>query len=143
MCGTSRLAGTGGARHDATMLTQARVPINRVLAAALACLGAASAVPIPLAQLDFAGLIDVFNINSGDSPDALLVIAAIGGVLTVAVIGAAFLGAGLALSGSRAARPVLLGAALCGLATAFPFWLPAGVIIGAGGLMADRADLGG
>jgi hypothetical protein len=44
---------------------------NRLAAAALAALGAASAIPIPLAQLDFAGMINVFHIDSGDSPQAL------------------------------------------------------------------------
>ena len=41
---------------------------NRIAAGALAALGAASAIPIPLAQLDFAGLFDAFGIDSGDSP---------------------------------------------------------------------------
>jgi hypothetical protein len=52
---------------------------TRLAAAALAAFGAASAIPIPLAQLDFAGIVDAFDIDAGDSPDALLVIAGIGG----------------------------------------------------------------
>jgi len=52
---------------------------SRLAAAVMATLGATSAIPIPLAQLDFAGFWNVFDIDSGDSPDALLVIAGIGG----------------------------------------------------------------
>jgi hypothetical protein len=104
---------------------------NRVVAAALAALGAAGAVPIPLAQLDFAGLFNVFNIDSGDSPRALLVIAGVGGVLTIAALALAFIGAALALTGGSAARVCLTTAALAGLVTAMPLWIPAGVLIGA------------
>ena len=74
-------------KHDREPLTT-----NRIAAAALAALGAAGAIPIPLAQLDFAGLFDAFNIDSGDSPRALLVIAGVGGILTIAVIALAFAG---------------------------------------------------
>jgi hypothetical protein len=104
---------------------------NRLAAAALAALGAASAVPTPLAQLDFAGIINVFNIDSGDSPRALHIIAGVGGVLTVAVLALAFVGAALAATGHPAARAVLIAAALAGLVTAMPLWIPAGVVIGA------------
>jgi hypothetical protein len=104
---------------------------NRIAAAALGVLGAASAIPIPLAQLDFAGLISVFDIDHGDSPQALLVIAAVGGVLTFAVLALAFAGAFLALAGAPSARPALVAAALAGLATAMPLWIPFGVLIGA------------
>ena len=86
--------------------------------------GAASAIPIPLAQLDFAGLFNAFNIDSSDSPRVLLVISAVGGVLTIAVVALAFVGSGLALAGSTAA--------LAGLVTAMPLWIPAGILIGAG-----------
>ena len=71
---------------------------SRIAAAALAALGAASAIPIPLAQLDFAGLFNVFNIDAGDSPDALQVMAGVGGVLTIGVLVTAFVGAALALT---------------------------------------------
>jgi hypothetical protein len=111
---------------------------NRAAAAALAALGAASAVPIPLAQLDFAGLINAFNIDSGDSPRALLVLAGVGGVLTIAALALAFVGAALALAGSRSARPVLIAAALAGLVTAMPLWIPAGVVLGAAGILLGR-----
>ena len=66
---------------------------NRIAAAALATFGAASAIPIPLAQFDFAGLVDAFDIDNGDSPRALLVMAGVGGFLTIAVLAMAFAGA--------------------------------------------------
>jgi hypothetical protein len=104
---------------------------NRLAAAALAALGAASAIPIPLAQLDFAGIMNVFNIDAGDSPQALRIIAGVGGGLTIAVLGLAFVGAALGATGHPAARPVLIAAALAGCVTAMPLWIPAGVVIGA------------
>jgi len=104
---------------------------NRLAAAALAALGAASAIPIPLAQLDFAGLMNAFNIDAGDSPRALQIIAGVGGVLTIAVLAVALVGAALAANGHAAARGVLIAAALAGLVTAMPLWIPAGVVIGA------------
>jgi hypothetical protein len=104
---------------------------NRLAAAALAALGAASAIPIPLAQLDFAGFWNVFNIDSGDSPRALHIIMGVGGVLTIAVLALAFVGAALAAMGNSAAHAVLIAAALAGLVTAMPLWVPAGIVIGA------------
>jgi hypothetical protein len=103
----------------------------RLAAAALAALGAASAIPIPLAQLDFAGFWNVFDIDSGDSPRALHIIMGVGGVLTIGVLALAFVGAALAATGNPAARAVLVAAALAGLVTAMPLWVPAGVVIGA------------
>ena len=91
-------------RHDDHHRTDEPLTANRIAAAALAALGAASAIPIPLAQLDFAGLINAFNIDSGDSPRALLVIAGVGGILTIAVLALAFAGACLALAGAPSAR---------------------------------------
>ena len=122
-------------------ITQNREPLtpNRLAAAALAALGAASAIPIPLAQLDFAGLFNAFNIESGDSPQALLVIAGVGGILTIAVLGLAFVGVGLALSGAPAARSVLIAAALAGFVTAMPLWVPAGVVIGAAAILLGQS----
>jgi hypothetical protein len=120
---------------------------TRLAAAALATLGAASAIPIPLAQLDFAGLINVFHIDNGDSPRALLVIAGVGGTLTIGVLAFAFAGAFLAATGAASARAVLMTAALVGLVTAMPIWIPAGVLIGAAALLlpppnADEPDGG-
>jgi hypothetical protein len=112
--------------------------LNRIAAAALATLGAASAIPIPLAQLDFAGLIDVFDIDSGDSPHALLVMAGVGGALTFGVLALAFLGAALAFVHARAAQCLLVASALAGLVTAMPLWIPAGVVIGAAALVLGR-----
>lgn len=113
--------------------------INRIAAAALAALGAAVAIPIPLAQLDFAGVINVFNIGSGGSPRALVVIAAAGGVLTFVVLATALAGAVLAATGARPARAVLLTAAVAGFVTALPIWLPAGVVIGAAALLTEHS----
>lgn len=122
-------------------ITQNREPLtpNRLAAATLAALGAASAIPIPLAQLDFAGLFNAFNIESGDSPQALLVIAGVGGILTIAVLGLAFVGVGLALTGAPAARSVLIAAALAGFVTAMPLWVPAGVVIGAAAILLGQS----
>lgn len=112
--------------------------LNRIAAAALAALGAAVAIPIPLAQLDFAGVINAFNIESGGTPRALVVLAAIGGVLTFAVLATALAGAVLAATGAGSARAVLLTAAVAGFVTATPIWLPAGVVIAAAALLAER-----
>jgi hypothetical protein len=116
---------------------------NRFAAAALAVFGAASAIPIPLAQLDFAGIVNVFGIDSGDSPSALRVIAGVAGVLTIAVLALAFVGAALAATGAPAARGLLITAALAGLATAMPLWIPAGILIGAAAVLlgSDRAGV--
>jgi hypothetical protein len=115
---------------------------NRIAAGALAAFGAASAIPIPLAQLDFAGLINAFDIDSGDSPRALLVMAGVGGFLTIAVLAVAFAGAGLALAGAVAARPLLLAATLAGLVTAMPLWIPAGVVIRAAAMLLSQSSDG-
>ena len=58
-----------------------------------------------------------------------------GGTLTFAVLALAFLGAGLALASEPAASGVLMAAALAGLVTAMPLWIPAGGVIGAAALM--------
>lgn len=110
---------------------------NRIAAATIAAVGAAVAIPIPLAQLDFAGLVNVFNIESGGSPRALVVLVAVGGVLTCAVVATALVGAALAATGARQARAVLLTAAIAGFVTAMPIWLPAGIVIGAAALLTD------
>ena len=122
-------------------INQNREPLtaNRIAAAALAAIGAASAIPIPLAQMDFAGLFNAFNIDSGDSPRALLVIAAVGGILTVAVVALAFAGAALTLTGAPIARSILIAAALGGLVTAMPLWIPAGVVIGAAAVILGQS----
>jgi hypothetical protein len=104
---------------------------QHLVAAALAALGTASAIPIPLAQLDFAGVLNVFDIDDGDTPTAVLTIAAVGGVLTIAVLALALVGVFLALAGVPSARTVLIASAVAGFATATPFWIPAGVVLGA------------
>jgi hypothetical protein len=119
--------------HNGQALTQ-----NRMIAAALGTLGAASAIPVPLAQLDFAGLLNVFNIDNGNSPHALLVIAGAGGILTFAVLSLAFVGSFLAAIGAPSARAVLIAAALAGLITAMPLWIPSAVVIGAAAILLGK-----
>jgi hypothetical protein len=89
--------------------------------------------------LDFAGLFNAFNIDSGGSPRALLVVASVGGILTVAVVALAFAGAALALTGAPSAGSILIAASLGGLVTATPLWIPAGVVIGAAALILGQA----
>ena len=125
----------GDTRHMQMPQNKPALNATRLAAAALAALGAASAIPIPLAQLDFAGLINVFHIDNGDSPRALLVIAGVGGALTIGVLALAFAGAFLAAAGAASARAVLIAAALLGLVTAMPLWIPAGVLIAAAGAL--------
>jgi hypothetical protein len=63
------------------------------------------------------------------------VIAGIGGVLTLAVLALALTGSFLAATGFPSARAILIAAALAGLVTAMPLWIPAGVLIGAAALL--------
>lgn len=107
-------------------------------AAGLAALGTASAIPIPLAQLDFAGLINPFHIDHGDTPRSVLVIVGVAGLLTIGVIGLALAGVVLTLTGSTAAQPVLVTAAVAGLFTALPGWIPVGIVLGAAALVLSR-----
>jgi hypothetical protein len=109
----------------------------RLVAALLAVLGAASGIPLALAQLDFAGVIDVFGVDAGDVRPALLAVAAIGGALTCVVVTVALVGAALCLSGSVAARTVLVAAAVAGFATALMLWLPAALAILAAAYLLD------
>jgi hypothetical protein len=109
--------------------------VNRFAAAALAAIGAASAIPIALAQLDFAGLVNAFDIDNGDTPRGVIAMVGVGGFLTIAVIALAFVGAGLAFSGAPSARTLILAAAIAGLVTAFPFWIPAGVLLAVAALV--------
>jgi hypothetical protein len=114
---------------------------TRIAAAALAAVGAASAIPIPLAQLDFAGLFNAFNIDAGDSPAGLQVMAGVGGVLTIGVLVLAFAGAALALTDPLRARTILIAAALAGFVTALPLWMPAGVVIGAAAVILGQSAI--
>jgi hypothetical protein len=56
------------------------------------------------------------------------------------VLGLAFVGAGLALTGAPAARNILIAAALAGFVTAMPLWIPAGMVIGAGAILLGRSS---
>ena len=107
-------------------------------AGGLAALGTASAIPIPIAQLDFAGIINTFNIDNGDTPHAVLVIVGVAGILTIGVIGLALAGVVLTLTGSTSAQPVLVTAAVAGLFTAMPGWVPVGILLGAAALVTSR-----
>ena len=111
---------------------------QRFTAGGLAALGAVSAIPIPIAQLDFHGLINTFQIDSGGSPHALHVIVGVAGLLTIGVLVLALVGMVLALTGSPAARPVLIAAAVAGLVTALPGWVPAGIVLGSAALVIGR-----
>ena len=77
----------------------------------------------------------MFNIDSGGSSRALLIIAGTRGMLTIAAVAFAFTGAALAFVGAPSARKILVAAALAGLVTAMPLWIPAGVVIGAAALI--------
>ena len=112
----------------------------RIGAAAVAALGAASAIPLALAQLDFAGVLNAFNIDTDDTPTVVRTLAGVSGGLTFAVLAAALVGAGLALAGARAARGILAAAAVAGLVTATVLWIPAGVAIGAAVVVLDHTD---
>lgn len=107
----------------------------RILASALAALGDVSAVPLALAQLDFAGVVNAFDIHAGDAPHALLVFAGVSGVLTSFVALAALVGAALAFVGSRSARDVIIAVALGGLLSATILWIPTGLAIGAAAVL--------
>ena len=111
---------------------------QRLAAGGLAALGTASAIPIPIAQLDFAGLVNTFNIDNGDTPHAVLVTVAVAGLLTIGVIGLALAGVVLTLTNSTFAQPVLVTAAVAGLLTAMPGWIPVGILLGAAALVISR-----
>jgi len=115
---------------------------HRVAGAALAALGAGSAVPVALAQLDFAGVLNAFDIHAGDTPRGLLMFAGVSGVLTIAVIGLALAGAALALSDSERARKVLTTAAVAGFVSATILWIPCGVLLGAAALLIGQDEPG-
>jgi hypothetical protein len=105
--------------------------LNRLIAAALACLGAAGAIPVALAQLDFAGLLNAFDIASGDTPKALLVLAGISGVLTLFLACLTLAGAALVLAEAASASTILTVATVAGFVSATIFWIPSAACIGA------------
>jgi hypothetical protein len=113
-----------------------RTDTTRVAAAALAVIGAASGLPLALAQLDYAGVIGAFGIDAGDTARAVVVLAGVGGVLTLVVVLAALAGAVLCVAGAPAAHPLLIAAAIAGFATALLFWLPSAITIGAAAVLA-------
>jgi len=116
---------------------------DRLPAAALAVCGALSGIPLALAQLDFAGIVNVFAIDTGDVAHGLLVLAAIGGSLTCLVISAALAGAALCLTEPRTARTVLLSCALAGFLTSFLLWLPSALALAAAAHLLDAESSDG
>lgn len=113
---------------------------NAPIAAALAALGATAGIPLAIAQLDFAGIVDVFRIDA-DLPHAVTVLAGIGGFTTLCVVAATLAGAVLAALRSPAARPWLLACALAGFVTALMPWAPSALAIaGAACLCPDGDD---
>jgi hypothetical protein len=113
---------------------------NRIAAAALAAVAAVGAIPLALAKLDFAGVLNAFDIHAGDTPVGVLVLAGVSGFLTFGVLVLALWGVALTLSESPAARNVLVAAAVLGFATALVFWIPAGIMLGAAALILDDAE---
>ena len=113
---------------------------QRLSAAALAAIGVASAIPIPLAGLDFAGVLDIFNIDNGDTPRGVIAIVVVAAILTTGVLALACVGVALAAVGSPAARPVLVVSAVAGVVTAMPAWLPTGVLLGAAAYLLGRDE---
>jgi hypothetical protein len=103
---------------------------HRLPSAALATIGIVAAVPIPLAGLDFAGVLDIFRISHGDTPRALLAVVTVAAVLTVGVLLLAAAGVAMTLAGSPRARVLLTAAAIAGIVTAMPAWLPTAVLLG-------------
>lgn len=111
---------------------------QRLVAAALAALAVVSAVPIPLAGLDFAGIVDVFHIDGGDVSRGVVTVVTGAAVLTIGILLLACAGIVLAATGSRAARPVLLIAAAAGIVTAMAAWLPAGLLLGVAAHLVEK-----
>lgn len=112
---------------------------NRLAAGALGALGAAGAIPIALAQLDYAGWINVFGVDAGDSRHALIVFVGTSGIATLVVACVAAAGGALALAGSDWARALLLIAAAAGFVTALFFWIPLGLALGLAAVLAAPA----
>ena len=102
----------------------------RFAAAALGAFAAATAVPLGLAQLDFADVVTFVGIDHGDTPSGVLALAGVSGVATLVVSAVALAGAALALAEARSARTVLAGAAVAGLLSATIFWIPQAVLLG-------------
>jgi hypothetical protein len=120
------------------MTEEAQMVPTRLAAAALAALGAAAAIPVALAQLDFAGVVDALDVDAGDTPEALVVLAGVSGVVTLGVVCLALAGAALVLADAAGATTVLGVAAVAGFVSATIFWIPPGVCLGAAVAMLDR-----
>ncbi|MFN8224741.1 MAG: hypothetical protein U0R50_16020 [Gaiellales bacterium] len=115
---------------------------DRLVAGVLAALGALAGIPLVLAQLDFAGVVDVFSIEHGDVAHGLIVLATIAAAATGTIVAAGLAGAALCLAGSAYARPVLTAVAIAGFATALMLWLPIALTLGAAVHLLGRAEQG-
>ncbi len=104
--------------------------VHRFAAAALGAFAAATAVPLGLEQLDFAGMLTFVGIDHGNTPSGVLALAGVSGVATLVVIAVALAGAALAVAEARSAHTVLAGAAVAGLLSATIFWIPQAVLLG-------------
>ena len=104
--------------------------VHRFAAAALGAFAAATAVPLGLAQLDFADMVTFVGIDHGDTPSGVLALAGVSGIATLVVSAVALAGAALALAEARSGRTVLAGAAVAGLFSATIFWIPQAVLLG-------------
>jgi hypothetical protein len=102
--------------------------VHRFAAAALGAFAAATAVPLGLAQLDFADMVTFVGIDHGDTPAGVLALAGVSGIATLVVSAVAL--AGAALAEARSSRTVLVGAAVEGLFSATIFWIPQAVLLG-------------
>jgi hypothetical protein len=107
------------------------MPTHRFAAAALAAFAAATAVPLGLAQLDFAGIVTFVGIDHGDTPSGVLVFAGVSGIATLVLSVVALAGAALALVEPRRGRKTVVAVALGGLVSATIFWIPQAVMLAA------------
>jgi hypothetical protein len=112
----------------------------RLAAACLGALGAASAIPLALALLDLAGFFNAFDIHAGDTPHGVLVLAGVGGALTLAVAAVTAVGVALTVAGAPAARLLLTSAAIAGFFAAPLLWFPNTVLIGAAAVLLGNAE---
>jgi hypothetical protein len=78
--------------------------VHRFAAAALGAFAAATAVPLGLAQLDFADIVTFLGIDHGDTPAGVLALAGVSGIATLVLSAVALAGAALALTEARSSR---------------------------------------
>ena len=113
---------------------------RRLIAAALAAFVAANALLLALAQLDFAGVLNVLNIDGNDSATALRLFAGASGVGSIGVAVGAATGAVQAATGASSARGILEVTAIAGFATATILWFPSAAMLGAALALLPRSE---